>query len=181
MKYIDIDTLVANGGSRIPLSDSEEVGTEKMLRNGRIRLELQDKAARQGLTDAMTLVRTHQERLQKPKRKKMADFKAAEEAKQLPRAFAWLMVLAGAYYIPALFGHWFEITPMTMTVQAAMFWIWACIWCFWGYEQIMWMANGSFAVLILLWVIPFYICGPTLYLWDSYTESQLTKRKEGIA
>ena len=181
MSYIDIDTIVASGGSHILQDDCEKVATDKMLRNSQIRLELQAKAKQQSEANSMKLVRIHQARILEPQRKRVAEFKAEEKAKRMPRAFAWILVLIGAYFLLRILGGGFDMTPDPLTPLAWLFWIWACIWCLWGIETIMWMSDSSFAVLILLWVIPFYICGPTLYLWDSYTMSRSIKRVEGIA
>jgi hypothetical protein len=181
MSFVDIDTVVACGGSHILDGDSEEMVIAKTLRNNRIQRDLQTKADLYQARVASNRAHIHQYRLQEARRKAAAEYKAAEQSKQLPRVLAWLLVLMGCYYIPALFCHAFDPTPVVMTAQVWIFWIWAAIWCMWGFIQIMWMSDSSFAVLILLWVIPFYACGPILYLWESYTASQSIKRVEGLA
>ena len=181
MRHIDIDTVVANGGSYILLGDSEAVATEKMLRNSQIRQELPDKLASRRYEAAVQAAHVYQYRLQEANRTAAAKFKADEDAKLLPRMFAWILVLVGVYFLLRILGGGFDMTPDPITPLAWLFWAWAAAWCLWGIETIMWMSGSSFAVLILLWILPFYICGPTLYLWESYTSSQSIKRVEGIA
>ena len=140
MKTIDIDTIVANGGHHIPLTDSEAVATDKMFHNIQVRKAIEAKAVDKRTTAVVDRAKAAQERLQASQREAWDKFNAEEAPKRRPRMFAWLLVLAGCYYIPMTIQGGLSQWDIT-TVSGALFSFWALLWCGWGFMSILQEVN----------------------------------------